>query len=67
MFKLIISGSKFINHCNDIATLEDIALGYLDNENEARRVAVIASNMKLEEVFATKTWSLVCVEESRYD
>lgn len=63
MFVFKSDNDRFINHVNDIATLEDIALGYLNDECEARRVANIAGNMKLGELFVAKTWIMACVEE----
>ena len=63
MFNFKVYSSNFINHVTDIATLEDIALGYLDDEKEAKRVSLIAGNMKFDEMFVADSWILTCKRE----
>lgn len=62
MFKFVPDGGC-VNTVGDIATLKDIALGYLDDEREAKRVAEIAGHMKLKELYVANGWGLACVEE----
>lgn len=63
MFKFITTGSNWIHNLYDITTLEDVALGVLNDDKEAKRVAAIAGNMKINDLFLTADWSLACMEE----
>lgn len=63
MFKFITTGSRYVHNLYDIATLEDVALGVLDDEKEAERVATIAGNMEFNDLFLAKNWSLTCLAE----
>lgn len=63
MFKFRPFNSTFTNRVSDIRTLQDIALGYLDDEEEANRVAVIAGNMRIGDFFAADSWMLGCTED----
>lgn len=62
MFKFVPDGGR-VNTVGDIATLEDIAIGYLDDVEEARRVAEIAGRMRFKELYVANGWGLACVEE----
>lgn len=62
MFKFVPDG-KCVNTVCDIATLEDIAIGYLNDEQEAKRVAEIAGRMKFKELYVANGWGLACVED----
>ena len=64
MFKFVIAGSNYVHNLYDIATLEDVALGIFNDENEAKRVATIAGNMKFNDLFLAKKWGLTCLEEN---
>lgn len=63
MFKFKHFDDHRLNHVTDISTLQDIALGYLDDEKEANRVATIAGNMIFGDFFMTNTWMLTCTED----
>ena len=63
MFKFRVATEVFSNKVSDIDTLEDIALGYLNDEQEARRVSEIAGRMKLHEIYIANNWSLWCKED----
>ena len=62
MFILTTSYSKFRNHVYDINTLEDIMLGLMD-EDDAKRIAAIAGNMKIGDSFANDNIYLKCMLE----
>lgn len=63
MFKLKLTGSNRIHHLYDISTLEDVAIGLLDDEVEAKRIATIAGNMKIGDGYVANKWTMICVEE----
>lgn len=63
MFKFKYAYDHHGNYVTDISTLQDIALGYLNDEKEANRVAMIAGNMTFGDIFASKKWMLSCMED----
>lgn len=65
MFKLKTNDSKYVHNLYDIATLEDVAIGIFNDEQEAKRIATIAGNMKFQELFITNKWTLCCVKENK--
>lgn len=63
MFRFRTNTNYFENNVYDVNTLENIALGYLDDETEARRVAEIAGRMRIGEIFIATDWGLWCLKE----
>ena len=63
MFRFRTNTNYFENNVYDVNTLENIALGYLDDETEARRVAEIAGRMRIGETFIATDWGLWCLKE----
>lgn len=63
MFTLTSTYSPFVNYLYDIDTLEDVILGLTGDELEAKRVAVIAGNMKIGDVFHGHDIYLKCKED----
>jgi hypothetical protein len=64
MFVLTVSNSAYRNHLYDIVTLEDVVIGLTGDEHEARRIANIAGNMKIGDVFYNTDIYLKCKKES---
>ena len=63
MFVLNTKYDRFIHHVTDVKDLQDILLGYTDDENESKRLAIIAGNMKIGDGFATYGITLTCQED----
>ena len=63
MFTLSTSGSIYRHHLYDLDTLEDVLIGLIDDEPEAKRIAGIAGNMKIGDVFSNKDVYLKCRDE----
>ena len=54
MFILTTTYSSFRNHLYDLDTLEDVLIGLTGDESEAQRIAAIAGNIKIGDVFSNK-------------
>ena len=65
MFILTTIHSKHRNHLYDIDTLEDVVLGLTGDEDEAERIAAVAGNMRLGDVFSNSELYLKCVNEEK--
>ena len=63
MFVMSTKYDRFIHHVTDIKSLQDILLGYTNDEDESKRVAVIAGNMKIGDGFATSGITITCQED----
>ena len=63
MFVLQTKYDRFRHHVTDIKDLQDILLGLTDDEDESKRLAIIAGNMKLGDGFATDGIMLTCEED----
>lgn len=63
MFVLTTSYNNFRNHLYNISTLEDLILGLTNDEVEAKRIAAIAKNMRVGDVFSNNDTYLKCVNE----
>ena len=63
MFILSVADSKYRHFLFDISTLEDVMLGLTDNDVDAKRIANIAGNMLIGDVFSNASIYLKCVKE----
>lgn len=54
---------RFTHHVGDTETLEEIIHGLTDDEDEAARIASVASHMKIGDGFATDGILLTCGED----
>ena len=63
MFTLNTTNDRFTHHVYDIATLEDILFGLIDDENDVKRVTNIARNMRFGDTFSNSEIYLKCKPE----
>lgn len=63
MFILTMRDCNRRHRMNDISTLEDVVLGLTNDEATAERIANIAGNMQIGDVFHNLDIYLKCVKE----
>ena len=63
MFVLTTTYSKFTNHVYNVDVLKDFLIGLTDDEDEAKRIATIAGNMKIGDTFSGRDIYLKCKTE----
>ena len=63
MFVFTTKYDRFTHHVNDVKTLQDILLGYTDDEQESERITIIAGHMRFGDVFCANGVAIFCQED----